>query len=135
MALGGRDGVAALGRGGSIENRLHRVRDVTFDEDRSQVRKGHAPQVFAALRNTAIGPLRVAGRSCRLTGRSCGVTGKASPFTGRPSPFTGRPSPFTGKGGMLTGRPSPFTGKGGMLTGKADGLTGRPCPFIGQACP
>ena len=28
-----------------IENRLHWVRDVTFDEDRSQVRTGAAPQV------------------------------------------------------------------------------------------
>jgi len=41
-----------------IENRLHWVRDVTFDEDRSQVRTGHAPQVMATLRNTAIGLLR-----------------------------------------------------------------------------
>ena len=30
-----------------IENRLHWVRDVTFDEDRSQVRTGAAPQVLA----------------------------------------------------------------------------------------
>ena len=30
-----------------IENRLHWVRDVTFDEDRSQVRTGNAPQVMA----------------------------------------------------------------------------------------
>lgn len=44
-----------------IENKLHWVRDVTFDEDRSQVRAGHAPQVMAALRNTAIGVLRVLG--------------------------------------------------------------------------
>jgi predicted transposase YbfD/YdcC len=44
-----------------IENKLHWVRDVTFDEDRSQVRAGHAPQVMAALRNTAIGLLRVLG--------------------------------------------------------------------------
>ena len=29
-----------------IENRLHWVRDVTFDEDRSQVRTGAAPQVL-----------------------------------------------------------------------------------------
>src|SRR5947209_7474039 len=29
-----------------VENRLHYVRDVTFDEDRSQVRAGHAPQVM-----------------------------------------------------------------------------------------
>lgn len=44
-----------------IENKLHWVRDVTFDEDRSTVRKGHIPQVMAALRNTAIGLLRVLG--------------------------------------------------------------------------
>ena len=31
-----------------IENRLHWVRDVTFDEDRSQVRTGAAPQVWRA---------------------------------------------------------------------------------------
>lgn len=45
----------------SIENRLHHVRDVTFDEDRSQVRTGRAPHVMASLRNTAIGILRLAG--------------------------------------------------------------------------
>lgn len=44
-----------------IENRLHWVRDVTFDEDRSQVRAGHAPQVMAALRNVAISLLRLCG--------------------------------------------------------------------------
>jgi predicted transposase YbfD/YdcC len=44
-----------------IENRLHWVRDVTFDEDRSQVRAGHAPQVMAALRNVAISVLRLCG--------------------------------------------------------------------------
>jgi predicted transposase YbfD/YdcC len=54
-----------------IENQSHWVRDVTFDEDRSQVRCGHIPQVMAALRNTTIGLLRRAGYSniaaaCRL---------------------------------------------------------------------
>jgi predicted transposase YbfD/YdcC len=44
-----------------IENRSHWVRDVTFDEDRSQVRKGSTPEVMAAFRNTAIGLLRLAG--------------------------------------------------------------------------
>lgn len=44
-----------------IENRLHWVRDVTFDEDRSQVRVGSAPQVMAALRNVAISLLRLCG--------------------------------------------------------------------------
>jgi len=44
-----------------IENRLHYVRDVTFQEDGSQVRTGSAPQVMAALRNATIGLLRMAG--------------------------------------------------------------------------
>ncbi len=44
-----------------IENRLHWVRDVTFDEDRAQVRAGHVPQVMATLRNIAISLLRISG--------------------------------------------------------------------------
>jgi predicted transposase YbfD/YdcC len=47
----------------AIENKLHWVRDVTFDEDRSQARCGHIPQVMAALRNMAIGLLRWAGET------------------------------------------------------------------------
>ena len=47
----------------AIENKSHWVRDVTFDEDRSQVRCGTIPQVMAALRNTAIGLLRWAGHT------------------------------------------------------------------------
>lgn len=46
-----------------IENKSHWVRDVTFDEDRSQVRCGNIPQVMAALRNTTIGVLRWAGHT------------------------------------------------------------------------
>jgi predicted transposase YbfD/YdcC len=54
----------------TIENRVHWVRDVTFDEDRQQLRVGRAHQVSAALRNTAIGLLRLMGegniaRACR----------------------------------------------------------------------
>ena len=44
-----------------IENRLHWVRDVTFDEDRCQIRTGAAPQVMAALRNLVIGLFRLTG--------------------------------------------------------------------------
>ena len=44
-----------------IENRLHWVRDVSFGEDKCQVKKGHGPQNLAAFRNTAIGLLRLAG--------------------------------------------------------------------------
>jgi predicted transposase YbfD/YdcC len=45
----------------SIENQLHWVRDVSFDEDRSQVRTADGPQVMAALRNLAITALRLSG--------------------------------------------------------------------------
>ncbi|WP_407566990.1 ISAs1 family transposase [Polymorphospora sp. A560] len=45
----------------SIENAVHWVRDVTYDEDRSQIRTGTGPQVMAVLRNTAISALRTAG--------------------------------------------------------------------------
>jgi predicted transposase YbfD/YdcC len=45
----------------SLENTIHWVRDVTDDEDRSQIRTGSGPQVMAALRNAAIGALRTAG--------------------------------------------------------------------------
>lgn len=44
-----------------IENKLHYVRDVTFKEDQSQVRRGKIPQVMAALRNVAISLMRVEG--------------------------------------------------------------------------
>jgi predicted transposase YbfD/YdcC len=44
-----------------IENRLHWVRDVTFDEDRSQIRAGHIAQVMAAFRNAAISLMRCLG--------------------------------------------------------------------------
>ena len=37
-----------------IENRLHWRRDVTLGEDHSQVRKGQAPQVLAALNNAVL---------------------------------------------------------------------------------
>jgi len=46
----------ALGRGHwRIENGLHYRRDVTLQEDASQVRRGHAPQVLAALNNLVCG--------------------------------------------------------------------------------
>jgi len=58
------ESLLALTRGHwTIENRLHWVRDVTFDEDRSQVRKGNGPRVMASLRNLAISVLRLAGAS------------------------------------------------------------------------
>ena len=54
----------------AIENRLHYVRDTTFDEDRSQVRKRAAPHMMASLRNLAIGLLRLAGASTNIAAAS-----------------------------------------------------------------
>ena len=52
-----------------IENRLHCVRDVTFQEDRCRVRTGALPQVLAAVRNTAIALLRKLGHDNMVVGR------------------------------------------------------------------
>jgi predicted transposase YbfD/YdcC len=57
-----------------IENRVHYIRDVTWDEDRSTVRTGHAPAVMATLRNLAISLHRRSGatniaEACRRTSR------------------------------------------------------------------
>jgi predicted transposase YbfD/YdcC len=57
----GPERVLALNRGQwTIENRSHHVRDMTYDEDRSQVRKGNRPQALASFRNLAISLLRLA---------------------------------------------------------------------------
>lgn len=55
-----------------IENSVHYVRDVTYDEDRSTVRSGTTPQVMATLRNTAMNLHRLDGatniaEACRRT--------------------------------------------------------------------
>ena len=44
-----------------VENELHWVRDVTYDEDRSQIRTGNRPQVMASLRNLAVTVLHLSG--------------------------------------------------------------------------
>jgi predicted transposase YbfD/YdcC len=46
-----------------IEHRVHGVREVTFEEDRSHVRRGSIPQVMAAFRNPAIGLMHGAGET------------------------------------------------------------------------
>jgi predicted transposase YbfD/YdcC len=49
----------ALNRGHwGIENRLHYVRDMAYDEDRCRSRAGNTPRTLACLRNLAIGLLR-----------------------------------------------------------------------------
>jgi predicted transposase YbfD/YdcC len=46
-----------------IENCLHYVRNVTFAEDRSRIRTGHAPQLLAACRNLALTLIHRSGSS------------------------------------------------------------------------
>ena len=61
---GGGETLAAWVRGHwEIENRLHWVRDVTYQEDKSLVRTGNAPRVMASLRSLAISLLRIDGHS------------------------------------------------------------------------
>jgi hypothetical protein len=73
-----------------IENKLHYVRDVTYDEDRSRVRTGNGPRGMASMRNIAIGIFRLRGwaniraatemccqNSCRCFAMLCGHKGHA----------------------------------------------------------
>jgi predicted transposase YbfD/YdcC len=46
-----------------IDNKLHWVRDVTYQEDKSLVRTGNAPRVMATLRSLAISLLRLDGHN------------------------------------------------------------------------
>jgi hypothetical protein len=58
-----------------IENRLHWIRDWTFDEDRCRIRRGAGAHVMASRRNLALSLLRLAGaasptEALRFCGRS-----------------------------------------------------------------
>jgi len=56
--------LAAWARGHwHIENKLHWVRDVTYQEDKSLVRTGNAPRVMASLCSLAISLLRLDGHA------------------------------------------------------------------------
>jgi hypothetical protein len=44
-----------------IENRIHWVRDVTYDEDRCRIRTDNGPRVMATIRNSAIAIARMMG--------------------------------------------------------------------------
>ena len=72
-----------------IENRLHRVRDATFDEDRCQIRSGAAPQAVAACRNLVLALLRRAGAT--------NLAAAVRTYAGRP----GRAIQVVLAGGML----------------------------------
>jgi predicted transposase YbfD/YdcC len=47
-----------------IENKSHWIRDVIFDEDRSQLRRGRLPHIMATLRNAVISLLHAYGITC-----------------------------------------------------------------------
>lgn len=65
--------LAAIIRGQQgIEDRLHQVRGIDFDEDHSRVRTAAGPQVMASLRNQAITILRLAGTTASPP--SCATT-------------------------------------------------------------
>ncbi len=77
-----------------IENCLHWIRDVTFDEDRSTVRTATAPQAMATLRNTAINLHRLASatniaEACRITALT---TSQALNLLGEPQNAGHRPA-------------------------------------------
>jgi hypothetical protein len=56
-----------------IENGSHYVRDVTFAEDASRVRRGQAPRILATVRNLVIGLIRRQGAPSIAAGiRRCG---------------------------------------------------------------
>lgn len=46
------------GHWGRIENGIHWVRDVVFDEDRCTIQRGHSPHNWTAARNAALNFLR-----------------------------------------------------------------------------
>jgi predicted transposase YbfD/YdcC len=94
-----RSAVAALGitsrppeRGGTPEKlalavrghwdieALHHVRDVTMKEDASRLRSGTSPQVAAAIRNTVIAALRLAGFTSTAAGRRWAARNPARPL-------------------------------------------------------
>ncbi|WP_436262493.1 transposase [Mycobacterium ulcerans] len=69
--VGSRSAESSLQHWG-IENSLHWIRDVTFDEDRQRAHTGNGAQVLATLRNTAINLHRLNGadniaEACRIT--------------------------------------------------------------------
>src|SRR5215218_9900118 len=53
----------------SIENTLHWVLDVVFDEDGSRVRKDHAPENFGLLRRMAVSMLKAEGSKGSIRGK------------------------------------------------------------------
>ena len=68
----------ALNRGHwGIENRLHHVRDMAFDEDHCRARRGNLPRALSCLRNFAISVLRL-HRVCNIKAALRALAAQAS---------------------------------------------------------
>src|SRR5690606_10522678 len=62
--------IASWARGHwTVENTVHWCRDVTFNEDKSQVRTHNTPSVLAAVRDLIRGALKLAGYVNTVAGR------------------------------------------------------------------
>ena len=106
----------ALNRGHwEIENRLHHVRDVTYDEDRLHIRAGRLANNLAGLANAAVSIVRLKGRFAHLpqaNGHYAARQGEALREVVRPgcplppSRRNGRP-PAAARARKNAGQPSP----------------------------
>jgi predicted transposase YbfD/YdcC len=73
--------LAAIIRGHwGIEDRLHWIRDMDFDEDRSQVRTASGPRIMASLRNLVITILRLSGAASIAAALRYHARGPAGPY-------------------------------------------------------
>lgn len=73
------EALAAAARGHWGIEALHHVRDVTMNEDAHRLRAGSSAQVMAALRNTAIAVLHLAGFTSTAQGRRWAARDAARP--------------------------------------------------------
>ena len=85
--------IAAAARGHWDIEALHYVRDVTMNEDAQRLRAGSSAQVMAAVRNTAIAVLRLAGFTSTAPGRRWAARNPARPIAALNLASRGWPSP------------------------------------------
>ena len=72
--------IAAAARGHWDIEALHHVRDTTMREDAQRLRAGSSAQVMAAIRNTAVAVLRLAGFTATAPGRRWAARNPARPI-------------------------------------------------------